>query len=313
MPEGYPAHWRPSGSIQTLRLRAALQAKIRRYFADRSVIEVTTPMLTPSGVTEPAIESLALKDSPLFLRTSPEYYHKRLLAAGFGDLYEMGPVMRAGEQGHLHQPEFTLLEWYRVGLTWDQLGAEALDLIQHCGTLVERQWQTRTVSWQALFVETLGFDPLSIEDAMLWQRTDTLPADCDRPMRLDYLFATRLQPALPEDQLTLVHHYPVSQAALAEADTTDPRFARRFEVFAGPVELANGYQELRDEAEQARRFASDNRRRRALNLPEMPIDPLLLAALAEGLPMCSGIAMGVDRLLMAMTGAETISDVVAFS
>ena len=313
MPEGPTVQWRPTGSIGTLRLRAALQAKIRRYFAERAVIEVTTPMLTPTGVTEPMIQSLMLKDARYFLRTSPEYYHKRLLAAGFGDLYEMGPVMRAGEEGRLHHPEFTMLEWYRVGLNWEQLAEEALDLVKHCSELVELSWRSRTVSWQTLFVEILGFDPLSIEGAALRQLTDSLPLDCDRSMRLDYLFATRLQSRLPDDQLTIVHHYPASQAALAELDPMDARFARRFEVFAGSVELANGYQELRDESEQARRFADDNQRRRALGLPEMPIDQRLLAALAHGLPNCSGIALGVDRLLMIMTGAKAMSEVVAFS
>ncbi len=311
------SNWKPGGRFEWLRLRARIQADIRDFFAARGVTEVSTPLLTTCGVTEAQIHSLELAGGAGFLRTSPEYFHKRLLAAGFGDLYELGPVMRAAEHGRLHRPEFTLLEWYRLGLDWEQLARETLDLIEHCSARVGQRWTSKLVAWQALFIDTLGFDPLSLAEnegaeQKLMAMTSDLPSDCDRVMRLDYLMATQIQPGLPHDQLTVIHHYPADLAALAELEPRDPRLARRFEVFAGSVELANGYQELRDPQEQAQRFERDNRRRRALGLRSMPVDHALLAALTHGLPPCSGVALGFDRLMMVLTGARELSEVVAF-
>lgn len=306
------ADWRPSGRLPWLKLRADVQADIRHFFAARQVTEVSTPLLTDCGVSEPQIESLELANAQGFLRTSPEYYHKRLLAAGFGDLYELGPVMRAAEHGRLHRPEFTLLEWYRLGMDWQQLALETVDLIRHCGRRVDRNWQTRLVGWQALFGEVLDIDPLTVSDRQLRTMTDDVPTGCDRPMRLDYMMATRIQPTLPDHQLTVIHHYPADQAALAQLEPGQPELARRFEVFAGPMELANGYQELLDPEEQAQRFERDNQRRQALGLRSMPSDPRLLAALNHGLPPCSGVAMGFDRLMMVLTGAGELSEIVTF-
>lgn len=305
--------WRPSGRFAWLRRRAELLADIRAFFSRRGVVEVSTPLISRYGVTEPQVQSIALAESRGFLRTSPEYHHKRLLAAGFGDLYELGTVMRAGERGRCHQAEFTLLEWYRVGWGWQQLADETVALIQHCRRRSEQHWNIRLISWRELFIESAQLDPLTIQDADLWARTEALPGDCDRAMRLDYLLSTEIQPQLPADQLTILHHFPAAQAALAELDPHDPRLALRFEVFLGALELGNGYQELRDAAEQARRFEADNRRRADLGLPSMPIDASLLAALRHGLPACSGIALGIDRLLMALTGASALSELVAFA
>lgn len=305
--------WRPSGCFEWLRLRAALQADIRAFFAARDVTEVNTPLITRSGVTEPQIQSVALAAGPAYLRTSPEYHHKRLLAAGFGDLYELGPVMRAAEHGRLHSTEFTLLEWYRLGWDWRALAAESVELIQHCTRRSGQCWATRSISWRELFIEYAGLDPFEVDEQTLQARSSELPEDCDRLMRLDYLLSTSIQPHLPAGQLTVVHHFPAAQAALAEVEPEDQRVARRFEIFAGPIELGNGYQELRDPLEQRRRFEADNQRRLALGLASMPIDECLLAALAHGLPPCSGMALGLDRLLLVMTGADSLSEILAFS
>lgn len=305
--------WRPSAAPDLLRLRAASLARIRAFMAERSTTEVTTPVITAAGVTEPQIESLALDQSGGYLRTSPEYFHKRLLAAGTGDLYEIGPVFRAAEHGHLHRQEFTLLEWYRVGQDWQQMAIETLELISACSAQHNPAWQVRQASWQELFKEHLDFDPLNDPETALRLTKNELPADCDSDMRLDYLFSTHIQDHLPDQQLTVVHGYPASQAALACLDPADARLACRFEVFAGPLELANGYQELTDPVEQRNRFKRDNARRARLGRPVMPIDEALLAAMTHGMPRCSGVALGVERLLMAISNARQIPEVMAFA
>ena len=302
-------HWQPSASEQALIARSQLLTLIRSFFLERGLIEVQTPLVTADGITDPHIDSVALAGGG-FLRTSPEYAHKRLLAAGIGDLFELGPVFRQGEHGQRHRQQFTLLEWYRRGLSWRQLAEETLELIRHCNP--ERRWQIKWLAWRDAFSAIDGMDPMTITDPELETLTPSLPNDCDRDMRLDFLLATEIQPHFPKDQLTVLHHYPASQAALARLSPEDPRFACRFEVFAGPLELANGYHELCNPEEQRRRFIQDNRYRQQLGKPTMPIDETFLAALQAGLPDCSGIALGVDRLLMALLDRTDIADVVAF-
>ncbi len=305
--------WAPSAEPAMLRTRAETLAVIRQFMAQRQILEVSTPVITRAGITEPHIESLALTNNLGYLRTSPEYHHKRLLAAGLGDLYEVGPVFRAGEQGHLHRPEFTLLEWYRVDRNWQALAEETLELISACSREAPDRWQTRWVSWSELFECHLGFDPLTDPEASRPLTNEDLPQDCDTDQRLDFLFSQRIQTRFGPDQLTVVHGYPAAQAALACLDPTDERVSCRFEVFAGTLELANGYQELTDPAEQRRRFERDNARRKTLGRSPMPIDEDLLAAMKHGLPECSGVALGVERLLMATAHARFIDQVVAFS
>lgn len=302
-------NWRPRPSQQAIRARAQLLACIRAFFAERDVLEVQTPLLTRYGITDPHIDSLALTDGH-YLRTSPEYAHKRLLAAGFGDVYELGPVFRAGEHGRRHRPQFTLLEWYRLGFDWRALAEEVVALIQFCQPA--RPWRVKWLAWRDSFSALDGYDPLVDEEKTLISMTPSLPDDCDRDMRLDYLLATEVQSRFPADQLTILHHYPASQAALARLAPDDPRLACRFEVFAGPLELANGYHELLDTSEQKRRFENDNRYRQRLDKPTMPIDQELLDALASGLPDCSGVALGVDRLLMAILNQPDIAQVCLF-
>ena len=304
--------WRPSADAGMLGRRARLLRRIRDFFDRRRVCEVDTPLLTPFGVTEVNIDSLTLAGGAGYLRTSPEYCHKRLLAAGFGDLYELGPVFRAGESGHWHRTEFTLLEWYRVGWSWRQLAAEVVALIRHCHD-DDADLPDRWLDWREAFSALDGLDALQCSLSRLRELCPEIDGDCDRDMLLDYLFATRIQPRFPPRTLTIVHGYPASQAALARLDPACPERAERFEVFLGSIELANGYRELTDADAQRRRFDHDNRRRSELGRQPMPLDERLLEAMSHGLPECSGVALGIDRLLMAITGADDIAAVQAFA
>ena len=291
---------------EAFRLRARLARGIREFFQRRGVSEALTPATTPSGVTDVHIESVALADGG-YLRTSPEYAHKRLLAAGAGDLYELGPVFRAGEHGRRHRTEFTLLEWYRVGWSWARLAEEAVELVE--ALTPEHRWRRRIVPWREVMNEALDSDPTGASADELRRSASDAPAGLDKPELFDWLFATRVQPALPRDQLTVVHDYPACQAALARLRPDAPEWAERFELFAGTLELANGYRELTDAEAQRQRFESDNRRRRALGREPMPIDEGLIEALAAGLPECSGVALGFDRLAMVAAGTGDIGDV----
>lgn len=305
--------WRPSASAVALRQRAELLSRVRDFFARRGVVEVQTPLITASGVTDLQIESVATDNPAGWLRTSPEYFHKRLLASGFGDLYELGPVFRRGEAGRHHQPEFTLLEWYRVGWTWRCLAEEVVALIDHALAGPRGGMRVRWLSWNDAFLASLGIDALTADTGELAQLADDAPAGLERDALLDWLFATRIQPAFDDNALTVVYDYPASQAALARIHPDDPRVAERFEVFAGALELANGYRELTDALEQRRRFKHDNRLRRDNDKTPMPIDTALLEAMTEGLPECAGVALGFDRLLMAAGREDTIERVVSFA
>lgn len=276
-----------------LQHRAQQIATIRSFFAERAVTEVHTPVITDKGITEVHIQSLQLDDGR-FLRSSPEFVHKQLLARGSGDIFELGPVFRAGEHGRLHREEFLMLEWYRVGWQWQQLADEVLALI---ATLVEDgQRPIERIRWQDLAQRTLGFDPLT-DNVNATRALSEAPENLDPGEQLDWLFSLRMQPKISSHSITVVHDFPASQAALAKVND-DPLTAARFEVFVDSVELANGYQELTDPIEQRRRFEQDNQRRQRLGLPSMPVDEDLLGALERGLPDCAGVALGVDRLLM---------------
>ncbi|MDT8449801.1 MAG: EF-P lysine aminoacylase EpmA [Wenzhouxiangellaceae bacterium] len=293
-------------TAERIRRRAAAARAVREFFAARGVTEVHTPPVTESGVTDVHIESVALADGR-FLRTSPEFAHKRLLAAGAGDLYEFGPVFRAGERGGMHREQFWMIEWYRVGWSWRNLADEAVALVETIAS--GRKWRTVRIAWRELMQSAAGLALETASDRELAEVADDAPQGLDRPELLDWLFATRVQPHLPEDRITIVYDYPACQAALARLNPADPRFAERFEVFAGPVELANGYRELTDAEEQRRRFEADNRRRAALGRAPMPVDESLLAALERGLPECAGVALGFERLLMVANAAGSIDAV----
>ncbi len=290
---------------------------IRAFFASRDVLEVETPYLAHAAVTDPAIESLAtvVNGVSAYLHTSPEFAMKRLLAAGCGDCFQIARVFRGGERGRHHNPEFTLLEWYRHDYDAERLMAEVVTLIHVLVPAGQTLPRPRRISYRALFEEGLGIDPLRAPTAALEQCArvhGVAPAGAlERDGWLDLLLAQWVQPRLAPDQLTLVYDYPASQAALARLNP-DALTAARFEVYWGELELANGFHELTDAAEQLRRFESDCAERRRDGRAEPPADTRLLAALRHGLPDCAGVALGLDRLLMKLTGARHIDQVLAF-
>jgi len=306
-----------------LHLRARLNALIRRFFAERGVLEVETPILSIAGNTEPNIDSFHTRFSGhtdagparRWLRTSPEYPLKRLLAAGIGDCYELGRVFRNGEAGGRHNPEFTLLEWYRVGWDHQQLANECAELITQALTLVNRRVSIKQLDYRDLYLDALGLDPMLATEAELQASLGEImiePTGLTRDDWLDVLMSHRIQPQFPPDQLLLLTHYPASQCMLAQVTRYgEIEVAERFEVFLGPLELANGYHELRDAEEQRRRFERDLATRRARGQILPPLDAPFLTAL-PALPACAGVALGVDRLLMAMLETDSIADVLAF-
>jgi lysyl-tRNA synthetase class 2 len=314
------ADWQPTASLETLRLRAALLHRVREFFEQRAALEVDTPALVRHAVTDRHIHCARVElpghAAPLYLHSSPEYAMKRLLAAGSGDIYQVAHVFRGSEQGRWHNAEFTLIEWYRLGRSMDELMHEVAALAR---LLLEApELATESLTYADAFRRALGADPLTATDAEL--RSLTLAqglgpqvADaCGRDERLDWLMATAVGPRLGSASLCFVHHYPASQAALARLDPADARVALRFELYHRGIELANGFEELCEEPLQRARFEQDRRQRLAAGLLAPPPDELLLAALAAGLPAVSGVALGFDRLLMLRLGSERIEQVLPF-
>jgi len=308
--------WRPGASRHAVEARARLLAAIRAFMAERGILEVETPILSQAGNSDPNIRSIATDDARRrYLRTSPEYAMKRLLAAGHRHIYELGRVFRAGEQGQYHNPEFTLLEWYRVGLPYLDLAEEVVQLIRLCGAGVYDDWELQWVTYRDLFRQSIGLDPAHCTE------TDLSNCALERGIRsgpldqlqwLDLLFAEVVQPALPGECLTVVYDFLPEQAALSRIRSGSDPAAERFEVFLGQMELANGYQELTDAEEQLHRFERENRLRDIRGEETAPVDNRLIDALRQGLPECSGVAMGVDRLLMSILKLERLEAVLAF-
>jgi lysyl-tRNA synthetase class 2 len=324
-------NWRPTASLETLSRRAQLLREARTFFADRDVLEVETPTLTIAGVTDPTIGNVACQIAThpgrtLFLQSSPEYAMKRLLAAGSPDIYQICKVFRDGELGSLHQPEFTMIEWYRKSIALDDMIDETCALVQALARSATPPGKFATPSaqyrYQDLFIEATGVDPLRASPDELRQCADRLTDQVstefagqlgeDRNAWLDFLMSHVVIPELNDEQLVVVHHYPADQAALARLDPDDERFAERFEIFYRGIELANGYRELCDPVEQRRRLEADRRRRIVANIEDIPIDNALLAALDYGLPECCGVAVGFDRLVMAIEKLPTIARTMSF-
>lgn len=311
--------YRQSASLRTLQLRAVLLRRIREFFAARGVLEVETPALSPSAPTDPALESIAATARSLgsthYLQTSPEFAMKRLLAAGSGDIYQICRVFRDDELGRWHQPEFTMVEWYRLG--WDdvQLMDEVQDLV--CHLLNEaRGWPAKRMTYENAFLSTMSVSPRS-EAATLAARLQAQGIDVPKGLEHDELvdlsFSTVVVPSFEREALTFIYDYPADQSALARIKPGTPPVAARFELFAAGLELANGFAELTDSSEQRRRFDADQANRLRFGLPVSPIDEHFLAALDQGLPECAGVALGFDRLVAVAANLPSVAEAVAFA
>jgi lysyl-tRNA synthetase class 2 len=312
--------WRPTATPEALRLRASILAKIRAFFTDRGVLEVETPLLASSPATDLHLQALscryrgpgAAEGRTLYLQTSPEFAMKRLLATGSGPIYQICRAFRDGEAGTRHNPEFTILEWYRPGWNHHRLMDEMDELLAE----ILGSSSAERLSYAEAFDRYAGVDPFGASDEDLRHRAGDLGVaeanGLSRDDLLDLVLTHVIEPRLGHCQPTFIHDYPASQASLARVRDGQPPKAERFEVFVEGLELANGYYELADPAEQRRRFEHDLETRRRAGLPEVPIDERLLAALERGLPDCAGVALGVDRLVMLAAGTRALADVLAF-
>jgi len=293
--------------------------RVRRHFADRDVLEVNTPILVSNAVTDPAIESMRASASAgsAWLHTSPEYAMKRMLAAGFPDIYQVCPVFRDGERGRLHLPEFTMIEWYRLGFGLGEIIDDCLSLA-HTMLATVAIGEPAVIDYAdavnaALSLDMMAASPAELADALDVDDRLRQSLGDDRDALLDLAVATRVAPAFGSDRLTVLRHYPASQASLARRCPSNPVVADRFEVYLGEIELANGFVELTDADEQLRRFEADNARRVANRQQAVAIDTSLIDALRAGLPQCAGVALGLDRVLMIAQGRDSIDDVTPFT
>jgi len=309
--------WPPTATLGTLELRARMLRAARDYFAATHTLEVETPTLSMAAVTDVHLASVAAQacGTTRYLHTSPEYAMKRLLASGCGDIYQIARVYRDGESGRYHNPEFTLIEWYRIGIDHHTLMTDVEQLVASLLPAHRSSERAERISYRDAMQLHAGVDalddPPSVLLAALTQAGIDIPRDLaqHRDACLDLIMSTLVGPHLGRERLTFVHDYPASQAALARVHG---RVASRFEAYLDGIELANGFHELVDAKEQRKRFETDNDERRRRGLPSMPIDEHFLAALDQGLPECAGVALGFDRLVMCALDAKHIDDVIAF-
>ena len=313
-------NWRASSSVGVARHRAAMLERARAFFDRREVLEVDTPALSRYTASDPQIDGhrvISSDGQPLYLQTSPESHMKRLLAVGYPDIYSICHVFRDGETGRMHQPEFTMVEWYRRNFGLHAMASETVAFIADLlGEPALRD--VETFDYVAAFEEFAAINPLT---ATVESIADAANADADlrkslgddRDAWLDLLLSTRVAQHFSSDGLTVLRHFPASQAALARDCPDDDSVADRFEVFFGPIELANGFVELTDAAEQRRRMDADLEKRRASDRSPVAKDEALLAALESGLPACAGVAVGFERLLMIAAGKDDIREVVTFA
>jgi lysyl-tRNA synthetase class 2 len=319
--------WRTRCSLSNLKARSALYTQIRAFFVARDVLEVETPLLSISTATDPQLESiqaqvkihLGLEPQPYYLQTSPEFPMKRLLASGSGPIYQICKTFRNGETGRKHNPEFTMLEWYRPGFELEDLMQELELLTTEILGATLKTTEAERLSYRDAFLRYVGFDPFTITSGELVLLASQLAGyygpEMSRDDYLNLILSICIEPKLGLDRPCFLYEYPPSQASLAQVSLSaqgEP-VAQRFELYIQGMELANGYFELTDSNEQAKRFAQDNQERSLIDLPVIPPDEYLIAAMEHGLPPCSGVAVGLDRMLMLKVGASSIEEVLSFS
>lgn len=320
-------HWRPSASLEAIQLRAELLARLRQYFADQGVLEVETPLMSSGTIPDPHINSYSIHcpqtlktagEAGRYLSSSPEFAMKRLLAAGSGSIYQVCKAFRQDEQGRMHNPEFTLLEWYRLEFDHHRLMDDVVALVTKLADGFRYFESQERLTYRAVFQRYLGLDPFDdVQNLVACAREQGIGpvaglSETDRDGWLDLLMGQCIQPRLGRNRMTFVYDYPASQAALAQIQASSPPVAERFELFIDGVELANGFHELRDASEQRQRFEQDLVRRKATGQELVKLDVNFLAALDAGLPACSGVALGLDRLQLVLMGASRLDEVMAF-
>jgi len=316
--------WKPALTPDVLRLRAEMLGRVRAFFAAHGTLEVETPTLSRAATTDPHLTSFVTAyhgpgGGMLYLHTSPEFPMKRLLAAGAGSIYQICKVFRDGEAGRLHNPEFTMVEWYRVGSDHHALMDETLALVTQALDGKRTLAPPEKLTFREAFEHHAGLDPHRADAQALATaikrhgiETDSDPAREPVDVLRDLLLTHVVESQLGRGRLTALYDYPASQAALARIRAGDPPVAERFEIYLDGIELANGFHELGHAAEQRARFERDVAQRKGQGLPAVPMDEHLLAALETGLPDCAGVALGFDRLVMLAAGAKSIQDVLAF-
>ncbi len=312
-------NWQPVATRETLVERARILNAIRAFFHSRGLLEVETPILSTASIPDPHIESFYTRSTDVkrYLQTSPEFAMKRLLASGYGAIFQICKVFRQGERGKRHNPEFTMLEWYHPGYSYQQLMQELDALFHEIVNRYQRIGTTQFLSYQQAFINHVSIDPLtaSIEDLKdaATNHGITISLDLNRHQWLDLLMTHLVEPNLGMGHATFITDYPADQAALARINPDNPDVAERFELYFQGIELANGFGELVDATEQRRRFNAENDQRKSLGLNEIPLDENLLSALSSGMPESSGVAVGLDRLIMVTLGKKSIDEVMSFT
>lgn len=316
------SHWKPNTTLEILKCRAALLDTVREFFQQINTLEVDTPALSLSTTPDPNIESFTTQynGQQYYLHTSPEFPMKRLLASGSGAIYQICKVFRQGEAGRNHNPEFTMIEWYQPGMSYHQLMRQLDKLVRRLLKDKLNLKASQFFTYTEIFEKHIGINPLlatkdellaviSKHNIQLYDSTNHLTKDA----LLDLLMTHLVQPNLPDNVPVFIYDYPETQAALAQIKKAEVNVAERFELYLNGTELANGYQELLDASEQQRRFENENKAREQSGLQLVPVDRNLIAALASGMPVVAGVALGFDRLLMLATGMRSVSDVISFS
>lgn len=319
--------WQSTLTWQNAQKRANILQEIRQFFAERNVVEVETPALSQGTVTDVYLDALTCKynfladssseqSAELFLQTSPEFHMKRLLASGYGCIYQIAKAFRHEESGRYHNPEFTMLEWYRIGFEQFELMSEVAELLQ----AVLGGDKALFTSYQDIFIETVSVDPLTATfDELVEVLTkhgkvaDWLIEMTDADLLLQFIFTEIIEPTIGVNEPRFIYDFPIAQASLAKRSIDDPRVAQRFECYFRGIELVNGFNELTDASEQVARFEQDNAKRKQQGLAVKSIDGNFIAALNHGLPQCSGVALGIDRLVMLALDTQEISEVQSFS